>query len=414
MFRTNRGVWALIALLTVAATASAAPVETLSINRLEGEITLDGRLNDPGWDGALEIEEFFEYRKSDNESPPVMTKAYLAYDSNYLYIAFKAYDPRPADIRAPFVDRDNISGDQDWVGVMLDTQNDRKSAMIFRVNPRGIQADAMRNDATGREDFSPDFFFDAKARPTEFGWVAEMRIPLSSLRYPDRESQSWGLILQRNYPRDFSYVMANIPVPRNSNCLVCHAASLSGLEQLPAANHLTIAPYVTSAGIERLTDPGDLRSGLESEGLSNEIGLDVKWQPNSALAIDATVNPDFSQVESDTAQITVNNRFAISFPEKRTFFLEGVDLLSTPINAVHTRTITSPSWGTRATGQIGNSAYTILVSQDRGGGTVVLPDTNSSEFADQDFESIAVIGRLRHSIGDGFAGLLLTAREIDC
>ncbi|MFN2385112.1 MAG: DUF5916 domain-containing protein [Thermoanaerobaculia bacterium] len=134
--------------------------------------------------------------------------------------------------------------------------------------------------------------------------------------------------------------------------------------------------------------------------------------PSPDHALDATLNPDFSQVEADVAQIAVNQRFALFFPEKRPFFLEGVDLFNTPIQAVYTRTITSPRWGFRATGKIGPAAYTALVSEDRGGGLVILPGADASSFAPQDFRSIAGIGRLRYDFGNSFAGLLVTDREV--
>src|SRR5205085_10143613 len=141
-------------------------------------------------------------------------------------------------------------------------------------------------------------------------------------------------------------------------------------------------------------------------------GLDVKWTPNADTAIDATLNPDFSQVESDQAVISTNERFAIFYPEKRPFFLEGVDLFDTPIQAVYTRTITSPRWGARATGKAGSTAYTVLVTQDRGGGSVILPGPTGNDFAPQDDLSTVVLGRVRQDIGASFAGLLLTDREI--
>jgi hypothetical protein len=139
----------------------------------------------------------------------------------------------------------------------------------------------------------------------------------------------------------------------------------------------------------------------------------VKWTPGANAALDATVNPDFSQIESDVAQIAANERFALFYPEKRPFFLEGSELFATPIQAVYTRTITSPRWGGRATGKDGSTEYTLLVSQDRGGGQVVLPGPTSSELVDQDFQSIAAVGRVRRDIGRSFVSVLGTDREIE-
>ena len=379
----------------------------LTIGRLEGSIVLDGDLSDSGWSHALRVDQFVEFSRGDNTAPPVPTTAWMTYDDRFLYVAFKNDDPDPKAIRAPFVDRDQVLPDQDYDTVMLDTQNDRRSAFIFRVNPRGVQTDSVFNDANAVEDFAPDFFYETAARITSQGWTAEMRIPLSSLRYPDGDPQSWGLILTRNYPRDFRYWMANTRLPKGRNCFVCYSVTLGGLAGLPRGGHMTVAPYSTAARDERL-----ISGSLAADPVRSDGGIDMKWSASTKMTIDATLNPDFSQIESDIPQVSVNSRFALSFPEKRPFFLEGVDLFSTPLKAVYTRSITSPAWGIRATGQSGSTAYTLLAAEDRGGGMVVLPGAESSSVASQDFRSLAIIGRARTSIGASFVGMLLSSREV--
>jgi hypothetical protein len=379
-----------------------------TIKRLSGDVVIDGDLSDEAWTNALRVDQFVEYWRGDNVAPPAATTAFMAYDDAAVYFAFRADDPRPGEIRAPFVDRDKVLGEQDYVAAILDTQNDRRSAVAFRVNARGILTDSVVNDANGVEDFAPDFFYEAVARTTATGWSAEMRIPLSSLRYPAAEPQSWGVILLRNYPRHYRYIIASTPVPRNSPCFICHAATIDGFSDLPRAAHFTLAPYSTAQTTEQRTF-----GVLARDPVRTDAGIDLKWNASSKLTVDATLNPDFSQIESDVPQLAANNRYALSYPEKRTFFLEGTDLLSMPIRAVYTRSITSPAWGIRATGQSGPTAYTILAAEDRGGGAVVLPGNQGSQTAPQNFRSQAVVGRLRHSIGKSFAGLLVTAREIE-
>src|ERR1043166_8832547 len=182
----------LVLLLGLTATAQAIPTR-IAILKVAGQIRVDGDLTDSGWKNAIRVSEFVEYFKGDNQNPPARTTGYLAYDAQFVYVAFNADDPHPRDIRAPYVDRDKVLGDQDYVAVLIDTQNDRRSAVAFRVNPRGIQTDSVVNDANGVEDFSPDFFYEAVARQTPTGWSAEMRIPLSSLRYPESDPQTWGV-----------------------------------------------------------------------------------------------------------------------------------------------------------------------------------------------------------------------------
>ena len=383
----------------------------LPLPRISEPITPDGDLSDAGWKQAAVVDRFYETSPGDNLPAKIPTTAWLAYDDEYFYIAVKCDDPEPGKIRAPYVDRDAVLGTDDNVAVFLDTRGDRRAAFELRVNPRGIQGDAVFNDATLTEDFSPDFFYDTGARITAEGWQAEFRVPLSTLRYPEASPQSWGILIWRNWPRDFRYAFHSAPIPRGSNCSICHSHELTGITDLPSSRHLVAAPYVNASGAEeRAPVQGTPYSDPEWH---EEVGLDVKWNPTAASAIDLTLNPDFSQIESDVAQISVNERFALFFPEKRPFFLEGVDLFDTPIQAFYSRTITSPSWGLRGTGKWGSSSYTLLLSEDRGGGLVVLPGPTFSDFAPQEFESGVAVGRLRHELGSSFAGFLFTDREID-
>ncbi|HZF13291.1 MAG TPA: DUF5916 domain-containing protein [Thermoanaerobaculia bacterium] len=381
----------------------------LTIHRAAGPITIDGDLADPGWQDALRVDTFWETKRGENATPPAATVAHLAYDDHFFYAAFEFADPHPDAIRAPLGDHDGISGDTDYGGVILDARNDGKTAILFLANPRNVQYDAVTNDASG-EDSSPDFFWDSATRITREGWVLEMRIPFSSLRYKRADPQTWGILLYRNYPRDFHYQMFSAPLPRGSNCFICHENKLDGLSGLPAGGHLVVAPYGTAR--QSAAPEGDLGTPLHNGPVRARAGIDVKWTPSADSAIDATFHPDFSQVESDVAQISTDERFALFYPEKRPFFLEGIDLFQTPLQAVYTRTLTSPAWGARATGKLDDSAYTLLVTQDRGGGSVVLPGPLVSSFADQDFSSTVAIGRLRHEWGGSFASLLVTDREV--
>ena len=382
----------------------------LALPRLSSPITIDGDLKEPAWRDAAVIDTFFETVFGDNRAPSVKTVARVGYDEKYFYLGVRCDDPDPRKIRAPYVDRDNVFGTDDNVAIFLDTRNDRRSAQEFRVNPRGIQGDAVFNDANGNEDFSPDFYYDTAARILADGWTAEVRIPLSSLRFPRSDPQTWGIIVWRNYPRDFRYAIYSSPQSPAINCVICRARQLTGITGLPSSGHLVAAPYVAAQDVAHADSPGD---PLTDRPTDARIGLDVKWSPSANTALDATVNPDFSQVEADVAQIAVNNRFALFFPEKRPFFLEGVDLFDTPIQAVYTRTITAPRWGSRATGKLGSTSYTMLLAQDKGGGSVILPGPTFSDLAPQDFRSVAGIARLRRDFGASFAGLLYTGREIE-
>ena len=405
--------WLLVSLaLSAAPLAAAAPDQgvPIPISRAKGPIVVDGDLSDPGWQGATKVNTWYETNPGDNTPPAVANVGYLTYDDKFLYAGFEFADPAPDKIRAPYGDRDNVPSSTDYGGIILDTQGEARRAILFLANPHGIQYDANTDDASG-EDSSPDYFWDSAARITRDGWVLEMRIPFSSLRYKKADPQTWNIMLYRNRPRDFRYQYFAMKIPKGSNCFICHSNPLTGLTGLPSAGHLVIAPYATAN--QKALPRGDvLGAPLENKSVKVDGGIDVKWTPGVTNAIDATVNPDFSQIESDVAQIGANERFALFFPEKRPFFLEGIELFSTPIQAVYTRTITSPRWGVRATGKIEHTAYTALVVEDRGGGSVILPGPNSSHLADQEFHSLVAIGRVRQELGQSFVSFLATDREI--
>ena len=389
--------------------AAPSPGPPLTIHRAGGPIVLDGDLSDAGWQGAKPITQWFETRVGDNVEPQVKNVAYLTYDDDYFYAGFVFDDPTPGAIRAPLGDHDALPGSTDYGGVIVDSRNDGKTAQMFLANPRGLQYDALTSDVSG-EDSSPDFFWEAVGRITESGWALEIKIPFSSLRYADAADPTWGILLYRNYPRDRRYQFFSARLPRDVNCFICNSSKLTGLGRLPHGSHLVMAPFVT-AGQSSAPRPA-LGGPLKSDPVDTESGLDLKWSPIANMAVDATINPDFSQVESDAAQIVANERFALSFPEKRPFFLEGVDLFSTPFSGVYTRAITSPRAGGRATGRIGATSYTALVTQDRGGGLVILPGPQGSDFALQEFVSDVGVARVRHDLGLSFVSLLATTREI--
>jgi hypothetical protein len=393
------------------ASAPAEPLPPFPIARATGPIVVDGDPSDPAWKDAAPIERWWETNPGDNVESKVRNVARLAYDDKYFYAMFEFDDPEPKKIRAPYSDRDNLDSTTDYGGVILDPDNDRKSAILFLANPRGIQYDAVNSDTNGNEDNTPDWFWDSAAKINDHGWTLEIRIPFSSLRYPKGNPQTWGIMLYRNWPRDRRYQMFANRLPRGSGCFICNEATLTGLSDLPRGGNWVIAPFVVAR--QESTPRGDLGTDLVNPAPKYDAGLDTKWTPNAGTTIDLTVNPDFSQVESDVAQITTNERFALFVPEKRPFFLEGVDLLSTPVQAVYTRTITDPLWGARATGKVGNTSYTALLTHDDGGGSVILPGPDGSDFAPQDFESTVALGRVRHDLGQSFVSGLFTDREVE-
>jgi hypothetical protein len=383
--------------------------ETIHIARAVGRITIDGDLSDEAWQHATRTEKWYETQPGDNVEPKVKNVGYLAYDDRFLYAAFAFEDPDPSAIRAPFADRDNIgNGFNDYGGILLDARSTGMTGVLFVVTPRNIQYDSIIDDSSN-EDSSPDFFWDSATKITEHGWTLEMRIPFSSIRYRNVDPQTWRILLYRNYPRDFHYQFFSARLPRDGNCFVCRANVLTGLERLPSGGHIVVAPY---AAANDLAEPsGEAGTPLAPAVFRAHAGVDVKYLPTADNAVDLTIKPDFSQVESDTAQIATNQRFALFFPERRPFFLEGSDLFATPIQAVYTRTITAPVVGARMTGKQSGVRYTVLVADDEGGGSAVLPGPTNSSLAPVDFGSTVFIARAKRNIGLSFLSVLATDRE---
>jgi len=406
-------VWVFLAAVMLGAPypsgAQATRGETYQITRAKGVIVIDGDLSDEGWRDAVRIDHWYEIAPADNVEPGVANVGHLTFDGSFFYAAFEFTDPDPKSIVAPYGDHDQIQNNADYGGLFLDTRNDGHTAYEFLVTAHNVQFDAVMDDNGGGENASPDFFWASAARINDHGWTVEIRIPLSSLRYRNLDPQTWGVMLWRNYARDFRHQFSSAKIPHGNQCMVCYENAVAGLSGLPAGGHVIAAPYVSVA---RAAHPdGDLGTPLVNDPVARKIGLDVKYTPNADNAIDGTIRPDFSQIESDTAQVSTNQRFALSFPEKRPFFLEGVELLSTPIQAVYTRTITAPDWGARLTGKSSGIDYTVLVANDAGGGSVVVPGSNSSSLAPQDFDSTVTVGRAKKDFGLSFLSILVTDRE---
>lgn len=371
-------------------------------------VALDGKLDDAVWGRVKPFDEFWELFPQDKVAARVRTEARFAYDKAALYVAVKAFDPDLSQLREPFARRDNVLADQDMIVLFVDPVGTRKFAHFFRVNPRGSVGDGLYNEDSGSEDFSPDIEFEVATGRFEGGWTAEFRIPFSSLRYGDPPSSTWSVLVFRNYPRDQRYRIASAPLPREQNCFICLNNPLTGLDDLPSARHLQVTPNVT---VRATRD----RVAGEPDRKDSEIvpSLDIKWRPRPDTIVDATINPDFSQVELDTPQLAGNTQFALFFPEKRPFFLEGADILQAPFNALYTRSVTDPSWGARVTQRSDKFDGTALVSRDDGGGLVLLPNAYNTNFARQDFKSLATFARGRWQVGGMTAGVLATDRTLE-
>jgi len=405
-----------LALLTSTAAAAApaiTPAETtFEIPRLAAEITVDGSLDEPIWAEALVFSLDYETRPGENVTPPAETECRLLYTDTHLYYGCKAYDPEPEKVRAHYSDRDRAFGD-DSIGLAIDPFSDHNTAFVLDVNPLGVQQDRIYIEATGSSDSSWDTIWDSAGRLTDFGYEVEVGIPFSSLRFPrSTEQQSWGFNFRRYMTRDAFYRIALVPYDRNDRCRSCQHAKLVGFENVDPGRNLEITPTLTSV---QTASREDFPNGpLERADPDVEPGLTLNWGVTTNMALAATLNPDFSQVEADVAQLDINREFALFFPERRPFFLEGSDFFGTQLRAVHTRTLADPDWGLKLTGKEGKNALGVFVARDAVT-SLLLPGPESSGFDSLGKESEAAVLRYRRDVGESstLGGLYTDRRSGD-
>jgi hypothetical protein len=397
---------------SASAQAPAAPDRpAYRVERLAGSVRVDGTLDEPAWGRTPTFELTYETRPAENTAAPVRTEVWITYDAANFYAAFRAHDPDPEQIRARYSDRDNAYGD-DWVGLALDTFHDQRRAFEFFVNPYGVQMDLTQNEMTGNEDSSWDAIWDSAGRVTSTGYEVEVRIPLSSLRFPSTAGEmTWGIDAIRNYPRDQGYRLGLVPLRRGNNCYLCQAASLVGIQGVRPARSVEINPTVTASQTGVRPDFPD--GPMETGDADVEAGVTAKWGITPNFTLNGTVNPDFSQVEADAAQLAVNTQFALFFPEKRPFFLEGADLFETRFQAIYSRNIADPEWGVKLTGKAGKDGLGAIVAQDRQT-NFLIPSSEGSQLASSDEQNLSTILRYRRDLfGSTTGGFFYTGREGD-
>jgi hypothetical protein len=394
--------------------SAAREVRVFEVPRATSEISVDGELDEPAWQEAAVIPLPYEYFPGNNIAPPVETEGLVTYDDSRLYIAFRAFDPEPRRVRAHLMARDEIDTfvQDDHVSIMLDTFNDERRAFQFGVNPLGVQADAIFSEVDGIEDWSWDMIWASAGKVTSDGYVVEVSFPFEQLRFQKtQEIQTWGIELGRSYPRSSRHRITDSPRDRDRSCIICQFNKITGLEGLEPGRNLELDPTVTATRTDELDEfpEGD----LEEANQDAEAGLTIRWGITPNMALLGAINPDFSQVEADVAQLNVNERFALFFEERRPFFLEGIDFFSTPINAVHTRTVFDPDWGIKLTGKQKRNALGVFVADDAVNGFLI-PSNQETESVFLEDGVRSGVFRYRRDIGStSTLGVLYTGREGD-
>ena len=325
---------------------------------------LDGILDDEAWSGdPLPLDGWISYNPMRGEAAAEKTQVWVGYDAEAVYFAFRCLDTQPDKIRTTISRRDNAFSD-DWVGVSLDSSRAGQLAYHLFVNPSGIQMDALQSGTTG-EDFAPDWVWQSAGHVGADGWSAEIRMPLENIRFRSGADVRMSVLFWRRLSR--TGVSASWPEMPDGKWVFESNAAIA-FDELQSRRLLEMIPSATFSGNQARSD----RSGWHSTRARGDVGVSVKYGVTSAVTLDATVNPDFSQVESDAFEVEVNQRFPIFFSEKRPFFMEGLGLFnlagtggdSTMRTAVHTRKIVDPSAGLKLTGVSGRHTYGVLSSAD--------------------------------------------------
>lgn len=349
------------------------------------------------------VSDFIQAIPEDGSAATEKTEVWMGYTKSTLYFVFICHDSHPNLIRDHLARRENISFD-DSVSVLLDPFQDRRIGVYFTVNPAGVQADASWSEGTFPK-YSYDTVWDSEGRTTDAGWMALVAIPFRSIRF-NRNIPDWGVVFVRNLPRNserdyWPRVAANI------NGTLSQEGTLHGIEGVSGSRNFQLNPYGLAQNERRLNVDDPAYPFFSSRHFQGTGGGEGKLIVKDSFVLDGTFNPDFSDVESDQPQFTVNQRYSIFFPELRQFFLENSDYFATPINLVYTRNIAHPLWGVRLTGKRDNINVGIFATDDRAPGELAAPgDPLYGK------RTTVAVARVSRDFGAGSnVGLIYTDRE---
>src|SRR5689334_16485707 len=374
------------------------------IEERDAAVRIDGRLDEAVWQRAAVLTGFSQYTPVDSRPAPDSTEVRVWYSREAIYFGIRAFEPH-GGVSATLADRDRISTD-DNVEIHLDTFDERNRAFVFIVNPLGVQADGTKNEIggfipgsnvmPGQDDLSADFIWQSRGRVTDRGYEVEVRIPFSSIRYPLRATQRWGLQIDRHVQHS-GYEETWTQAKRASASFIGQAGWLTDMSGMQHGQIVELNPEATNT----VNGTACCTPALDSWRYTSapRLGGNVRWALGSNYVLNGTVRPDFSQVEADATQIAADARFALFYPEKRPFFVEGSDQFNVPNTLVYTRTIVHPDGAAKLTGKIDRADVAVLSAVDDAGGGA--PGEHP----------LVDIVRLQQNFGDqSLAGLLYSDR----
>jgi len=368
--------------------------------RVEADIVVDGKLDEPAWQRAVVLSGFSQFTPQDGIAAADSTQVRIWYSPTAIYFGIRAFQP-PGTVRATLADRDKISS-EDQVQILLGTFHDRRQATVLMVNPLGIQADGIlvekgtlsgggfSGQLAAREspDLSPDYVFQSKGHVTDFGYEVEVRVPFKSLKYQSADVQSWDINVTR-VVQYTGYEDSWAPAKRAAASFLGQAGTLAGLTDLRRGVVVDLTPEATqrTEGAPLVTVPAT--SGRwDYNARTPALGATVRWGIATNLTLNGTVNPDFSQVEADATPTVLDPRRAISFAEKRPFFLDGIEQFTVPNNLIYTRSLVQPLAAVKVAGKVAGSTVAFLAAEDAAAASTSRAD-----------HPIVNILRLQHDLG---------------
>lgn len=383
----------------------------VSTPRLDGDVTIDGTLDEPQWQKAALLTGFSQFAPTDGVPAVDSTQVLVWYSATALYVGVRAYEVHGV-VHPNLADRDHIDA-EDRIELLLSTFNDGRQAYDFQVNPLGIQADgtvvetgASQNTAgpggnstatVGRvaPDLSADFVFQSKGRVTPYGYAVEIRIPFKSIRYQAADVQDWGFNVVRHVQHS-GHDDTWAPARRAAASFLGQSGTLAGLTDLHRGLVLDFNPEITQTvtGAPRTVGYGYTMD-------HTNVGANLRWGVTNNLTLNATAKPDFSQVEADAGQLAYDPRQALFFEERRPFFLDGIEQFSVPNNLIYTRQIVQPVAAGKLTGTVSGTNVALLTAAD---------DPRMSLVGDA--HPLFAIARVQRDLGsDSRVGALYTDRE---
>ncbi|TQV76896.1 carbohydrate binding family 9 domain-containing protein [Aliikangiella marina] len=388
-------------------------ITEVKIPKLTAELSLDGELTDSVWKSARQFDLKFEVEPAENIVAPQKTVAYLFEDGQNLYIGIEAYDTRADQIRAYLSDRDSIQA-SDHIIIKLDTFNDSRRAFEFAINPLGIQADSIIDEKSGNSDDSWDAIWYSAGRVTDSGYVIEIQIPFKALRFEESDTlKRWGISFSRIWPRNVIHEFSNAPRDRNISCEICQYDKIVGFENAQAPTNITLIPSLTLVESEARDVQAAVPVWTEV-ATEDKASLDFRWGISQEAYLNATINPDFSQVEADALQLDVNNLSALFLTEKRPFFQDGADFFRSWSRLVYTRIFEEPEYGVKLTGKSDRHSYAFMALEDKHTNLLIPYEYGADLVRLENYQSSSQIFRYSYDIGDrGNLGTTFTNREAD-